>query len=92
MFNEYSHLYSGVNYQPPSIRKKIEEASPRENEVYGDSRLGSMHSIESVTGQSSMDYLIDHKLQNRDLYREMKNKTLYSTSSEILAHSMINNF
>lgn len=86
----YSHLYSRSTYEPPSIKRALEEASVREGEEYGNSRVKNTHSIESITGQTGIDYLIEKKLRNKDLYREIKNKAVYSLDSNIASHSALN--
>lgn len=91
MQNQYSHLYNTSTYVPPSIVRKIEEASPGVGEVFGETRfIHGRNSVESASGQNYMNNLMNVELKNRSTYREMKNKVLYSLDNEIVSHSLLN--
>lgn len=84
-------MYANTVYQPPSVKRAIADAMVSESDKFGNSRLTSKNSIESMTGQTGMDYLMDKKLRNKDLYREMKDKVIYGMNSSITSHSSLNN-
>lgn len=46
------------------------------------------NSMNSISGVSTNDYLINQKLRNSGLYSKLKNKTIYSTAS--LGHASLN--
>lgn len=85
----YSHLYKTGAYVPPSVVRAIEEATPTRAEVFGDWRTNSK-TIEAMTGQSRADNLLERKLKNREFYKLMKNKTIYSTNTVITSHAAMN--
>lgn len=90
MNNKYSHLYKNVDYIPPSVIRKMEKVTPGITEVLGEARINGNNSIESMTGQTDISYLVDKKLRNKDFYRSIKDKTIYSMSSSISSHSALN--
>lgn len=91
MEGRYSHLYKGTDYIPPSIVRKIQEANAGIANTFGETRVNGNNSMKSITGQGALEYLTENKLQNKDLYRRMKDKTIYSMASSITAHSALNN-
>ena len=90
MHGKYQHLYKDVDYIPPSVIRKIKEATPGISNTFGETRVNGNHSIKSATGQTTMEYLLEKKLRNKDLYRRMKDKAIYSDQSSIMAHSALN--
>lgn len=90
MEGKYSHLYKQVEYIPPSVQRKMEEAIPGASKTFGEVRINGNHSIEAATGQADMNYLLTKKLRNKDLYRRMKDKAVYSSQSSIMSHSALN--
>ena len=84
----YSHLYNTTTHTPPSILRKMEEsAGSTSKTAFGASRVGGSNPANGVGVNNS---LIQDKLRNKDVYRSMKHKTMYSTKSNIIAHASIN--
>lgn len=88
--NRYSHLYKTVQYIPPSVIREIEKAKPNANETYSKISVNRGNSLESVTGQSGMDRLFNVTLKGKEVYNSMKNKIMYSLSSEVVTHEAMN--
>ena len=82
----YSHLYNTSTYMPPSITRKMQEASPN-NASIGITRVNGN---QAIGGTSQMNDLLNRKLQNKDIYCNMKNKAVYSMKTIIIAHSSLN--
>lgn len=82
----YQHLYNAATYMPPSITRRMQEASP------GTSAIGAtrVNGNQAIGGVAQMNDLINRKLRNKDIYSNMKNKTIYSMKSSITAHSSLN--
>lgn len=87
--NRYSHLYKTVQYVPPSVIRKMENATPSQNQVYSNVNT-NIGSVMSAGGQGRMDYLLNSTLRNRDIYSDMKNKIMYSLSQDVAIHSSLN--
>ena len=84
----YSHLYNTNTYTPPSILRKMEEnAGSTYRSSFGATRVGGSN---PAAGVGVNNNLIQDKLRNKDVYRSMKHKTMYSTKSNIIAHASIN--
>lgn len=90
MDKKYQHLYKDVTYIPPSIKRKIEKNTPNAGKAFGVFNINKNKTTESITGQSEFDRLMNRDLLNRDVYADMKNKVMYSTSQEITEHSILN--
>ena len=88
--NKYSHLYETSIYIPPSVIRKMEAMMPDSKSIFSDININRKKSIESITGESENDRLLDFTLKNKDLYTDMKNKTMYAVSSDIATHSSLN--
>ena len=87
---KYAHLYNTVQYIPPSIIRKIEEAKSKQAQTFNTINVNRGNSIESISGQSQFDRFLNYELRGRDIYSDMKNKILYSLSSEISTHVDLN--
>lgn len=84
----YSHLYNTNAYTPPSILRKMEESvGSTSKSAFGTTMMGGSNPANGVGVNNS---LIQDKLRNKDVYRSMKHKTMYSTKSNIIAHASIN--
>lgn len=88
--NKYGHLYQSVDYIAPSVARAMEAAEAAEASVFGKTRINGNNSIQSMTGQSGFESLIQRKLRNKDLYRQMKDRVIYSDKVEISRHSALN--
>lgn len=86
----YSHLYNTVRYIPPSVVRQIEEATPSKNETFSKINVNRGNSIESLTGQTAMESLFERTLRGKETYRSMKNKVMYSLSSDVTTHASLN--
>lgn len=90
MEGRYKNLYNDVTYIPPSVIRKLEMETPNAGKAFGVSRVNRNRTIESITGQSEFNRLLNRDLLNRDVYADMKNKIMYSMSQEITDHSILN--
>lgn len=85
----YQHLYNTNVYTPPSVARQISRATPSPTSQIGEIKLANNNDI---GGANSMDRFISNKLEGKDIYRNMSNKTVYGTSSSITAHASLNKF
>lgn len=90
MNEKYNNLYENVSYIPPSVIRKLEKETPGSSEIFGRVSTNGNNSIETITGQSEFTRLLTRDLFNRDVYSDMKNKVMYSTSQTITDHSSLN--
>lgn len=88
--DRYSHLYKTGVYIPPSVIRKIEQATPDQNLIFNNVNVNRGNSLEAITNQSKMDNFLNFTLRGRDIYSNMKNKTMYSLSSDIATHASLN--
>lgn len=90
MDGKYKNLYKNVSYVPPSVIRKLEMETPGSGKAFGVTLVNGNKTIESITGQSEFNRLLNRDLFNRDVYADMKNKIMYSTSQKITDHSILN--
>lgn len=64
--------------------------TPSSIEAFGVPRINANKTIEAITGQSEFNRLLNRDLFNRDVYADMKNKIMYSSSQKITDHSILN--
>lgn len=89
MMSDYSHLYKTSSYVPPSVIRAIEAATPSQGETIGDWRTNTK-TLDSMTGQARHDNLVNKKLRNREFYKLMKDKAIYTIGTSITAHAAMN--
>lgn len=61
-------------------------ATPNPEDKIGEVKLNN----NDVGGAKAMNSFISNKLEGKDIYRDMRNKTVYGTSSSITAHASLN--
>lgn len=85
----YNHLYNTEMFVPPSYARAYEDTLPSSvnNSTLGVSMVKGNHSVGEMG--SSQGY-IKGKLQNKDVYQKMKNKTIYSSRMDVMAHAGLN--
>lgn len=88
--NKYGHLYQSVDYVAPSVERAMEVVDPSLKDVFGKVRINGNNSVQVMAGSSYMEYLVDRKLRAKDMYRKMKDRTVYSDKAEITRHSALN--
>lgn len=88
--DRYSHLYKTGIYVPPSIIRQIEKAKPSQNEVFNNININRGNSLEAITNQSKMENFLNTTLRGKDMYSNMKNKIMYSLSSDVTTHASLN--
>lgn len=62
-------------------------ATPNPSSQIGEVRLSNN---DGVGGAATMTNFINNKLEAKDVYKDMKNKTIYGNSSAITAHASLN--
>lgn len=87
----YSNLYNSAFFNKDKDFISLNEASQNRGTIFGETRrLHGLKTIENATMQNSFKNLAEKKLQNKDIYKEMKNKVLYTQNSKINTHSLLN--
>ena len=87
--SNYSHLYDTSAFVAPSSQRAYDDTLPADNtnSSTGVAMVKGNHSIGEVG--SSQNY-IKNKLQNKDVYQKMKNKAIYSSRMDVMAHAGLN--
>lgn len=86
---DYSHLYQAALGPVANVETAKEQVQQTRTQMFGNvERVNG--NIGAVGGGSAMNSFINRKLQNKDVYRNMKNKTVYNMDSSILSHSNLN--
>lgn len=87
--NNYGHLYNTEMFVSPSSVRAYEDTLPSSvgNSMLGVSIVKGNHAVGEMG--SSQSY-IKEKLQNKDVYQKMKNKTIYSSRMDVMAHAGLN--
>lgn len=85
----YDHLYNTSIFVSPEVQRKYEDTLPVDvsNSKIGIAMVKGNHAVGKL---GSSENLIESKLQNKDVYQKMKNKTNYSSRIDVMAHSGLN--
>ena len=85
----YDHLYNTSIFVSPEVQRKYEDTLPTDvsNSEIGVAMVKGNHAVGKI---GSSESFIKSKLQNKDVYQKMKNKTNYSSKINVMAHSGLN--